>query len=122
MTARLTMLALLVVTASNASSQQATFIYRLGRDTTAFETMARAGNRVTGEEVNRGGAAVTRLQYEVTLNAAGMPTAVVYRQRNAAGAVMPNAPSEIRLTFAGDSVRREAVFADSTSVRFMESP
>ena len=119
MTVRLTMLALLALTASGASAQQATFVYRLGRDTTAIETMTRAGNRVTGEVVSRGGAAVTRLQYEVTLNAAGMPTSAVYRQRNAAGAVMPNGPTEIRLTFAGDSVKREAVFADSTSVRML---
>ncbi|MEX2283814.1 MAG: DUF2911 domain-containing protein [Gemmatimonadota bacterium] len=102
---------------TQARAQQTTFVYRLGRDTTAIEQFTRTGNRITGETVNRSGAAVTRLQYEVTLGSDGRPTAVVYRTRNAAGATLPNAPTEIRLTFVGDSVRREAVFADSTSRR-----
>jgi hypothetical protein len=102
-----------------ASAQQVTFVYRLGRDTTAIEQFTRTGTRITGETVNRSGGAVTRLQYDVTLGNDGRPTAVVYRTRNAAGAPLANAPTEIRLTFVGDSVKREAVFADSTSVRTM---
>ena len=41
-----------------------------------------------------------------------------YRAR-LTGAPAANQPREVRLTFAGDSVKREAVFADSTSVRML---
>ncbi len=113
------LIAFAAAASTSASAQQTSFVYRLGRDTIAVEQFTRTANRVTGEVVNRSGAAVTRLQYEVTLDANGRPTATVYRQRNAAGAPLPNAPTEIRLTFVGDSVKREAVFADSTNVRML---
>jgi DUF2911 family protein len=97
--------------------QEASFIVRLGRDTMAVEQLTRTPNRVTGEVASRLGAAVTRLQYEVTLNREGRAVTAVYRSRNASGQPLANQPNEIRLTFAGDSVKREAVFADSTNVR-----
>jgi hypothetical protein len=104
------------------SSQQATFVYRLGRDTISVETYNRTGNRIVGETVSRGAAAVTRFQYEVTLGNDGRPVSAIYRQRTQAGTPVPNAPSEIRVTFMGDSVRREGVFADSTSTRVLQAP
>jgi hypothetical protein len=102
-----------------AGAQEASFVHRLGNDTIAIEQFTRTANRLVGEVVSRQGAAVTRLQYEVTLAADGRPTAVTYRPRNAAGAALPNQPNEVRLTFVGDSVKREAVFADSVSTRML---
>jgi hypothetical protein len=105
------------LSAAPAIAQEAVFVHRLGRDTMAVEQYTRTGNRLTGEVASRMGGAVTRMQYEVTLANDGRPLSAVYRMRSPAGAPLPNQPTEVRLTFAGDSVRREAVFADSTNVR-----
>ena len=107
----------LLVFAMPAGAQQVSFVHRLGNDTIAVEQYTRTGNRIAGELVSRQGAAVTRAHYEVTLSSDGRPASAIYRTRNAAGAPLPNAPSEIRLTFQADSVKREAVFADSTNTR-----
>src|SRR5262245_51908556 len=111
------LIALSASAASQLVAQEASFVVRLGRDTIAIEQFTRTPNSVTGEVASRLGAAVTRLQYEVTLNRDGRPTSAVYRPRTAAGQPVANQPREIRLTFSGDSVKREAVFADSTNVR-----
>src|SRR5688572_29331432 len=103
----------------SAFAQQTSFVYRLGRDTVAIEQFTRSGNRITGETVNRSGAAVTRLQYEVTLGNDGRPTSLVYRPRTAADTAATGAATEIRYSFRGDSVTRDAVFRDSTSRRVM---
>lgn len=100
-----------------ADGQDAVFIVRLGNDTVAVEQFTRTSNRMTGEVVSRLGATGTRLQYEVTLAPDGRPATVTYRVRPLAGTPAAGQPSEVRLTFAGDSVNREAVFADSTNVR-----
>jgi hypothetical protein len=100
-------------------AQEASFVHRLGKDTIAVEQYTRTGNRLVGEVATRQGASVNRIQYEVTLAADGKPTAVVYRARNAAGAVAANQPNEVRITFLGDSVKREAVFADSVNTRVL---
>src|SRR5262245_28646594 len=113
------LVALNVGAAADLVGQQASFVVRLGRDTMAVEQLTRTPNRVTGEVASRLGASVTRLPYEVTLNREGRPVSAVYRSRNAAGQSLANQPTEIRLTFAGDSVKREAVFADSTNVRML---
>jgi hypothetical protein len=113
---RLLVLLLLAGTGS-LSAQQASFVHRLGADTIAVETYTRTADRLVGEVASRSGAAVTRLQYEVVLDRNGRAVSATFRQRSAAGAPLPNQPTEIRLTFAGDSVRREAVLADSTNVR-----
>ena len=94
-------------------------MHRLGKDTIAVEQYTRTGNRLVGEVATRQGGAVNRIQYEVTLAADGKPTAVVYRARNAAGAVAANQPNEVRITFVGDSVKREAVYADSVNTRVL---
>ena len=104
--------------AAPAAAQQPTsFVVRLGRDTMAVEQFTRTANRMTGEVATRLGAAVSRLQYDVAIGSDGRPTSVTYRPRNAAGAPLPNQPTEIRITFVGDSARREAVFPDSVSTR-----
>lgn len=100
-----------------AHAQDAVFVVKLGNDTVAIEQYTRTANRMTGEMVSRLGATGTRLQYDVGLAADGRPTTVNYRPRALAGTPLPGQPGEVRLTFAGDSVRREAVFAESTSVR-----
>jgi hypothetical protein len=108
-----------VLLAGSAYAQQSSLVHRLGRDTIAVEQFTRTGDRVTGEVVSRGGTAVTRLQYEVALDRNGRPTSAIYRTRSAEGTPIPNQPVEVRLTFIGDSVRREATFADSTNVRMI---
>ena len=105
--------------AANAPAQEAHFIFRLGRDTMAVEQFTRTASRLTGELLSRSGAAVQRLQYEVTIGRDGKATSAVLRQRNAAGAALPNTPTEVRLTFVGDSVKREAQFADSVNTRMI---
>jgi len=98
-------------------AQDARFVHKLGKDTVAVEQYTRTGNRLTGEVASRLGATGTRLQYDVALAADGRPVTAIYRVRPLTGTPAPNQPSEIRLTFMGDSVKREAVFADSTNVR-----
>ena len=105
--------------AQSAAAQEASFVHRLGRDTIAVEQFSRSANRIVGQVATRQGAAVTRWEYEVTLNRDGKPTAAVYRARNAQGQPLANQPREIRLTFVGDSVKREAQFADSTNTRML---
>src|SRR5688500_12952847 len=100
-----------------AIAQQSSFTYQRGRDTVAIEQFTRTKDRVTGELVSRQGANVTRLQYEAVLDRNGRATSAVFRSRSAGGTPIPNQPTEVRLTFIGDSVKREAVFADSTAVR-----
>jgi len=104
------------------TSAQATLVHRLGRDTMAVEHFTRTANRLTGESVTRLGTAVARIQYDVAIGANGRPTAATYRVRTPAGTPLANQASEVRLTFMGDSVRREAVFADSTNTRMIAAP
>jgi len=110
---------LLPAGAGSLTAQQASFVHRLGADTMAVEQFTRTADRLAGEVVSRSGAVVTRLQYDVALGRDGRAVSATFRQRSAAGALLPNQPTEIRLTFTGDSVRREAVFADSTNVRVL---
>ena len=105
--------------AAPARGQEASFVHRLGRDTMAVEQFTRSGNRLVGEVASRLGAAVTRLQYEVTIGSDGLPQGAIFRNRSAAGTPLPNQPGEIRLTFSRDSVKREAIFADSVSTRML---
>jgi len=102
-----------------ALAQEASFVVRLGRDTVAIEKLTRTPTRVTGELASRFGAAGNRLSYEVTLDRTGRPTAIVYRARPLTGNPNPNAAREVRLALLGDSVRREAVYADSTNTRML---
>ena len=102
-----------------ALAQEASFVVMLGKDTIAVEKYTRTSTKMTGELASRLGAAGNRLSYEVTLGADGRPTAAIYRARPLAGTPAATQPGEVRLTFAGDSVKREAVFADSTNVRML---
>jgi len=102
-----------LLAAGSLHAQDASIVYRLGRDTVAVEQFSRSATRFAGEMVTRSGAAVTRTQYEITL-ANGKPTAAVIRRRQADGSPIQNNPQEVRFTFGADSARREIVWRDST--------
>src|SRR5947209_15130690 len=97
-------LALTLAAATPLAAQDATIIYRLGKDTVAVEQFSRTPSRLSGEMVTRSGAAVSRTQYDFTL-ANGRPTAAVLRRRQPDGSPVPNAPTETRFTFGRDSVK-----------------
>ena len=103
--------------ASALAAQQASLVYRLGKDTLAIEQYTRTATAMTGEMVQRSGAAVVRIQYSMTLASNGRPTAASIKRMQADGSLAPNAPSETRFTVRADSVVREVVFADSTQRR-----
>lgn len=109
-------IALLLLSVSNlpVAAQQSSFVYRLGRDTVAIEQFTRTPSRVTGEMVQRSGAAVILVRYDMTLGTGGRPARVSLRRTQPDGTPLPNQPTEIRLTFAPDSVVREVVRGDST--------
>lgn len=103
--------------ATSVSAQPASLVYRLGKDTVAIEQFTRTATGMTGEMVQRSGAAVARYQYSVTLAKNGRPTSASIKRLNADGSLPPNAPSDTRFTVTADSIIREAVFADSTQRR-----
>lgn len=98
-------------------SAQASFVYRLGKDTVAVEQFTRTATSVVGEAGSRSGAVVTRTTYNATLGADGRVSSVVYRTFGADGKPIKGRPVEIRYTMTGDSARREILWGDSTSVR-----
>lgn|SRR5512146_803414 len=108
--------ALLLSSAATLIAQDATIVYRLGRDTVAVEHFSRTATHFSGETVTRTGPAVVRTQYDITLSG-GKPTAAVVRRRRADGSPIPNNPTEVRFTFAADTARREIVWSDSTRVQ-----
>ena len=110
-------LSALALSALPLAAQQASFVYRLGKDTVAIEQFTRAGSRWTGEMLQRSGAAVTLVRYEMTLGRNGRPATVAIRRLQSDGTPMPNQPTETRLTFSTDSVVREVVRPDSVERR-----
>ena len=106
-----------LLAATPVFAQQASLVYRLGKDTVAIEQFTRSATGMTGEMVQRSGAAVARYQYTITLAKNGRPTTASIKRLNADGSVPPNAPSDTRFTVTADSVVRETVFADSTPRR-----
>lgn len=110
------LLAALLAAPASLVAQDATIVYRLGRDTVAVEQFSRSATRFAGEMVTRSGNAVTRTEYDFTL-ANGRPTAAVIRRKAADGSPLPNNPQEVRFTFRADSARREIVWRDSTQTQ-----
>ena len=102
-----------------ALGQDASFVVMLGRDTVAIEKYTRTATKLTGELASRFGPTGNRLSYEVTLGSNGRPVSAVYRARPLTGAPAATAAREVRVTFLGDSVKREAVYADSTNTRML---
>lgn len=107
-------LLLFAVCALPAAAQQASFVYRLGRDTVAVEQFTRSTDRVSGDMVQRAGGAVILTRYEMTLGAGGRPASVSLRRMRPDGTPLPNQPTEVRLTFSADSVVREVIRGDSS--------
>ena len=103
--------------AASLAAQPATIVYRLGTDTVAVEQYTRTGNRMTGEMVQRSGAAITRLRYDVTVGSDGRPTAATITRLQPDGSPVTNAPAETRFRVTADSVVREVVFPDSVQRR-----
>lgn len=108
--------AFLLPIAAPVFAQDATIVYRLGRDTVAIEQFTRTATRFTGESVTRNGPAVLRTQYDIVLSN-GRPTTAVVRRRRVDGGPIANNPMEVRFTFGTDSARRELVWNDSTRVQ-----
>ena len=109
--------AAVLASAQSARAQQASFTYMLGRDTIAVEQFTHTASQQVGDLVSRQGAFVVQLHYDVALGRNGRPLTALYRIRNASGSMLSNQPTEIRLVFGRDSVKREAVYADSTVTR-----
>ncbi len=107
----------LALAAGSLSAQSASLVYRLGKDTLAIEQYTRTASSLTGEMVQRSGAAVQRLQYTVSIGKDGRPVNGVLRRLQADGSAAVSGPAEVRFTIRADSVVRESVFADSTQRR-----
>lgn len=102
---------------NNLSAQTGSFVYKLGTDTVAIETYTRAGNKISGEMVQRNGAAVVRYTYDMTVGADNRPTAANISRFNGDGSAAAGVPTTSRFKFTADSVVRENVFADSVQRR-----
>jgi hypothetical protein len=102
-------LALLGAGALPAQPVPATFVYRLGTDTVAVESYTRTATSLRGEMLQRTGATLTRLRYELTLGRDGWPTAATLRRLQPDGSIA----AETRFRITADSIVREVVFPDS---------
>ena len=98
-------------------AQPAALVYRLGKDTVAIEQYTRTATSLQGDMVQRNGAAVTRLQYQVSLGKDGTPTAATVKRLQPDGTPAATGARETRFQFTADSVVREVVFADSVQRR-----
>lgn len=97
------------------------FVATLGTDTVSVERYTRRGDRLEGELLVRT-PTVQVVRYDATLAPDGRITQLEYAVRPGTGSPPPNAPQAITLRVMGDSVRREARFADSTAVRTVAVP
>ncbi|HYW31248.1 MAG TPA: DUF2911 domain-containing protein [Gemmatimonas sp.] len=103
--------------ASPLAAQSALLVYKLGTDTLAVEQYTRTGNKLSGEMVQRAGAAVVRVSYDMTLGAGGRPTAATITRMQPDGTPIPNAPLSARFAITRDSIVREVAWKDSTQRR-----
>src|SRR5689334_10795750 len=108
--------ALLIASASSVVAQDGTIVYRLGHDTVAVESWNRAGNKLTGEMVGRGGATVLRTWYEISYDK-GRPVTPIVKRFGGDGQPVTTGPIEYRFVFRGDSAIRETIWKDSTQRR-----
>lgn len=104
------------------AAQTVTYAYRLGSDTIAVEQFTRTGNKLTGEMVQRSGAAVVRMQYDVTLAGDNRSMTGTLKRMQADGSPLPNTPAEVRFRVTKDSVIRDIAFPDSTQHRAIAAP
>lgn len=108
--------ALIIASASTLGAQDGTIVYRLGNDTVAVESWSRAGNRLTGEMVGRGGAIVLRTTYEITYDK-GRPVSTIVKRFGGDGQPITAGPIEYHFAFRGDSAVRETIWKDSMQRR-----
>src|SRR5215203_4933183 len=108
---------LFAVAPSTALAQDALLVYRLGKDSLAVEQYTRNATGMSGEMVQRNGAAVVRFTYSITLGKDGRPTAATLTRMLGDGSPQAGAPREVRYSLRPDSAVREVVFADSTQRR-----
>src|SRR5690349_10230127 len=104
------------VALGSSSAQSASIVYKLGTDTVAIEQFTRSGAKLTGEMVQRSGAAVVRLSYDMTVGADGRPSAATVTRMNGDGSPIA-VGATTRFRFTADSAIREMVFADSVQRR-----
>ncbi len=114
---RTIVLAALSISASSLAAQPASFVYRLGKDTVAVDQFTRTATRLSGEMVQRNSAAVSRLQYDITVGADGRPSAATIKRLQGDGTPPANTFSETRFRLTADSVVREVVWPDSVQRR-----
>ena len=108
----------LLAAPSVLGAQQASFIYKLGKDTVIAEQFTRTATRLSGDVVTRmGAAAVTRTQYDATIGGDGRITALTYKILGTDGKPIKGRALEVRYVAAGDSIKREVIFPDSTQSR-----
>ena len=110
-------LLLLIAVPAALSPQAASLTYRLGKDTLAIEQYTRTANGITGEMVQRTGAAVVRYAYTMTLGKDGRPTAATLKRMMPDGSPAPGGLNEVRYLMGADSVIRETIFSDSVQRR-----
>ena len=101
------------------AAQQASFVYRLGKDTVAVEQYTRTANRLIGEVVSRTGPVVVRTQYDAAIGSDGRATAATYRMLGADGRPIKGRATEVRYVVTGDSAKRTVTWADSGQIRTM---
>ncbi len=106
-----------LVASAPLSAQTATFVYKLGTDTVAIEQYTRTNNKMSGNMVQRSGATVLRVDYDITFGADNRPTAANITRRNGDGTPIANSFTTTRFSFTADSAIRENVFADSVQRR-----
>ena len=102
-----------VASAAPLAGQQATLTYMLGKDTSAIEQYTHQGNRISGMMVQRAGAAVSVVRYEMTYGSDGRVTSARIARSQPDGAPIPGQPTETRFTVSPDSIVRETVRPDS---------
>ena len=85
---------LLAVTTSSLGAQQATLTYMLGKDTSAVEQYTHQGNRISGMMVQRAGAAVSVVRYEMTYGADGRVTTARIARSQPDGSAIAGQPTE----------------------------
>jgi hypothetical protein len=111
---RLTLLTLALAAGVQPLDAQNSFVYLLGKDTIAVDQYTHQNNRIAGMMVQRAGAAVNVIRYELTYGADGRPTMARVARSLADGSPVPGQPTETRFAVFADSIVRETVRPDST--------
>jgi hypothetical protein len=98
-------------------AQQASFVYRLGKDTIGVEQFTRTANRLKGDVVSRSGTTVVWTTYDATIGNDGRPTTIAYDIFGADGKPIKGRPMTVRYVIKGDSATRTVTWADSVQAR-----